>query len=71
MNAPVVRNVTSNIIYFMDLNQFDKFIKQVKYCCTPGCKGVLTPVYVKSVGLGGTISINCTCGNQGAIFETI
>ena len=60
----------------MDLNQFDKFIKQVNEihcCCTPGCKGALTPVYVKSVGLGGTVSISCTCndcGNRGAIFET-
>ena len=60
----------------MDLNQFDKFIQQVneiRCCTTPGCKGALTPVYVKSVGLGGSVSISCTCngcGNQGAIFET-
>ena len=75
-NARVVRNVSSNIICFMDLNQFDKFIKQVneiRCCTTPGCKGALTPVYVRSVGLGGTVSISCTCngcGNRGAIFET-
>ena len=59
----------------MDLNQFDKFIKQLKfnkvcYCVTPGCKGALTPVYMKSIGLG---AISCTCngcGNGGVIFET-
>ena len=60
----------------MDLNQFDKFIKQVnEVCCcaTPGYNGALTPVYAKSVGLGGAVSISCTCngcGNRGAIFET-
>lgn len=71
----LVRNVPSNIICFMDLNQFDKFIKQVneiRSCATPGCEGALTPVYVKSVGLGGAVSISCTCngcGNRGVIFE--
>ena len=75
-NARVVRNVLSNTVCFMDLNQFDKFIKQVneiRCCATPGCKGALTPVYVRSVGLGGAVSISCTCngcGNQGVIFET-
>ena len=42
-------------------------------CCTPGCKGALIPVYVKSIGLGGAVSISCTCnscGNRGAIFDT-
>ena len=73
-NARVVRNVLSNTVCFMDLNQFDKFIKQVneiRCCATPGCKGALTPVYVRSVGLGGAVSISCTCngcGNQGVIF---
>ena len=71
----IIKNLPSNIC-FMDLNQFDKFIKQVneiRCCATPGCKGALTPVYVRSVGLGGAVSISCTCngcGNQGAIFET-
>ena len=64
-NARVVRNVSSNIICFMDLNQFDKFIKQIRCCTTPGCKGALTPVYVRSVGLGGTVSISCTCNGCG------
>ena len=63
-------------ICFIDLNQFDKFIKQVnevRCCATPGCKGALTPVYVKSVGLSGAVSISSTCngcGNRGAIYET-
>jgi DNA-directed RNA polymerase alpha subunit len=43
-------------ICFMDLKQLDKFIRQVNQirCCgTPGCKGALCPIHVKSVGLGG------------------
>ena len=41
--------------------------------CVPGCEGKLTPVHVRSVGLGGTVSIgyNCTgCASQAAVFET-
>ena len=44
----------------MDLTQLDKFMKQlnqVRKCATPGCQGSLTPVHVKSVGLGGAITI--------------
>ena len=47
-------------ICFMDLNQLDKFIKQVnqiRCCATPGCKGALSPINVKSEGLGGAVSI--------------
>ena len=42
-------------------------------CATPGCKGKLTLVHVKSAGLGGVVSIgyNCTgCVSQTAVFET-
>ena len=76
-NVCIVRNVPSKNICFMDLNQFDQFIKQVneiRCCATPGCKGALTLVCVRSVGLGGAVSISCTCngcGNQGAIFDVI
>ena len=38
-NACVVRNVASNTVCFMNLNQFDKFIKQVdeiRCCATQG-----------------------------------
>ena len=34
-NVRIVRNVPSKNICFMDLNQFDKFIKQVKYAVVP------------------------------------
>ena len=58
----------------MDLNQFDKLINsEIQCCATPGCKGALTLVYVRSVGQGGAVSIICTCngcGNRGAILET-
>ena len=63
-------------VCFMDLRQLDKFMKQlneVRVCATPGCKGKLTPVHVKSAGLGGAVSIgyNCTgCVSQTAVFET-
>ena len=38
-NACVVRNVPSNTVCFMDLNQFDRFIKQVNEirCCSMTC----------------------------------
>ena len=68
-NTCILKNVPlNNIISVMDLNQFDKFIKQVNEiscCATPGCKGALTPVYVRSVGLGGAVSISCTCNGCG------
>ena len=41
-SARIVRNVRSKNICFMDLSQFDKFIKHVnkiRCCATPGCKG--------------------------------
>ena len=67
--------VPSNIC-FMNLNQLDKFIKQlnqIRCCTTPGCKGALRPVYVRSVGLGGAVSISYACNgcaSQWALFET-
>ena len=57
----------------MDLNQLDKFIKQVnqiRYCATPGCKGALSPI---SLGLGGAVSDTYACNgcaSQWALFET-
>ena len=71
-NACVVRNVPSNTVCFMDLNQFNKFIKQVneiRCCATPGCKGALTPVYVRNVGLSGAVSISCTCNGCGNLWN--
>ena len=48
----------------MDLNQLDKFIKQInqiRCCATPGCKGALSPINMKSVGLGGAVSVTYAC----------
>ena len=67
--------IPSNIC-FMDLKQLDKFIKrvnQIRGCATPGCKGALCPIHVKSLGLGGALSITYACNgcaNQWALFET-
>ena len=52
--------VPSNVC-FMDLNQLDKFIKQVnqiRCCATPGCKGALSPINMKSIGLGGAVLLH-------------
>ena len=60
----------------MDLTQLDKFMKQLnqmRNCATPGCKGELTPVHVKSAGLGGAVSIGYTCNgcvSQTTLLET-
>ena len=60
----------------MDLKQLNKFIKQVNqiHCCaTPGCKGALCPIHVKSLRLGGALSITYACNgcaSQWALFET-
>ena len=69
-------SVVSSNVCFMDLNQLDKFINQVnqiRCCATPGCKGALRPINVRSVGLGGAVSSSYTCSgcaSQWALFET-
>ena len=66
----------SRKICFMDLVQLDKFIEQLNHirsCVTPGCTGVLAPVKVSSIGLGGAVSIKykCNgCANHEAQLET-
>ena len=73
-----IRNVSSLPlkVCFMDLTQLDKFMKNVncaRVCATPGCRGELTPVHVRSARLGGGVSICyiCNgCAQQAAIFET-
>ena len=73
MKNPAI--VPSNIC-FMDLTQLEKFMKQVhemRVCGTPGCKGNLTPISVKSIRLGGAVSISYVCngcGSRMAFFET-
>ena len=60
----------------MDLTQLDKFMKKVnvaRVCATPGCRGELTPVRVRSAELGGAVSIRYICNGctqQVAVFET-
>ena len=60
----------------MDLVQLDKFIEQLNHirsCITPGCTGVLAPVKVSSIGLGGAVFIKykCNgCANHEAQLET-
>ena len=68
-------SIIPSSISFMDLKQLNKFIKQVNQirCATPGCKGALCPIHVKSRGLGGALSITYACNgcaSQWALFET-
>ena len=51
-------------ICFVDLSSLDDFIQQInsiRRCITPGCNGRLVPIEVKSIGLGGAISIKYIC----------
>ena len=63
-------------VSFVDLLQLQRFvdsINAVRGCRTPTCKGALVPVHVKSVGLGGSISISYSCagcGLQNILFES-
>ena len=74
-----IRNNVSTLplkVCFMDLTELEKFMQKVNHarvCATPGCRGELTPVYVRSARLGGAVSICYTCNGctqQTAIFET-
>ena len=61
-----MRNVSSVTlrVCFMNLTQLDKFMKKVnvaRVCATPSCRGELTPVRVRSAGLGGASSICYMC----------
>ena len=70
-------SVVRSTVCFTDLNQLDKFMKQINQlclCATTGCKGALRPVNVRSVRLGGVVSNSyaCSgCASQWALFETL
>ena len=52
--------VLPNQTAFVQLSQLDKFVESIngiRGCKTPGCDGNLVPISVKSVGLGGGISV--------------
>ena len=61
---------------FIDLLQLQRFIDAInasRGCRTPMCTGALVPVYVKSVGLGGALSISFSCDGCGLkhiLFES-
>ena len=61
---------------FMDLAEHEKFmsvVNSVRGCKTPNCTGKLFPVELKSVGLGGSLSITYGCDGcqlQSATFTT-
>ena len=65
-----------NKLCFIPLPQLGKFldaINEMRSCNTPGCRGDLAPISVKSQGLGGGVSVSvcCTgCGIKGTMFET-
>ena len=49
---------------FLELKQLESFVElvnSVRRCVTPGCSGALVPSAVKSIGLGGAISITFSC----------
>ena len=59
---------------FFLLPQLGHFLDASRSCNTPGCRGNLTPISVKSKRLGGGISVSicCTgCAMQGAMFHTL
>ena len=65
-----------NKLCFIPLPQLGKCldsINELRSCNTPGCRGDLAPISVKSQGLGGGVSVSvcCTgCGIKGTMFET-
>ena len=65
-----------NKLCFFPLPQLGKLldtINELRSCNTPGCRGILAPISVKSKGLGGGVSVTicCTgCAKQGGMFET-
>ena len=65
-----------NEVGFIELPQLSRFLNTmntIRRCTTPGCKGNVVPIAVKSRGLGGGISVSCVCDGcavKGAVFET-
>ena len=51
---------------FLELKQLESFVEllnSVRCCVTPGCSGALVPSAIKSIGLGGAISITFSCNH--------
>ena len=51
-------------VCFVELKQLDSFVQQLnacRHCSTPGCSGDLVPSHVKTIGLGGAVSITFSC----------
>ena len=64
--------VIPNGVGFVKLSQIGVFvdsINKIRGCKTPGCDGNLVPVAVKSIGLGGGLSVCFGC-RELALFET-
>ena len=66
----------SRQVAFMDLSELDEFVKAintVQGCKTAGCEGELAPVQVRSIRLGGALSVAYACNGcalQCVVFET-
>ena len=61
-NFPVVP-VKKNIC-FIDIQYLQRFIEQInqiRVCATPDCGGKIVPTQIKSIGLGGAITIHYAC----------
>ena len=57
---------------FVDIKSLQNFINQIndiRSCTTPGCDGNIVPTEVKSIGLGGAISIFYAC--NGCVIKNL
>ena len=53
--------VIPNRVGFVKLSQIGVFVNKIRGCTTPGCDGNLVPVAVKSIGMGGGLSVWFGC----------
>ena len=60
-------------VCFVELKQLDSFVQQInscRHCVTPGCSGDLVPSSVKTIGLGGAVSITFSCNAMVVLCNT-
>ena len=63
-------------VVFMNLSKADEFVKALNKVCgcrTPECEEELAPIKVRSIGLGGALSVAYVCSGcalQHVVLET-
>ena len=68
-----LKRVESRKVALAEHEKFMSVVNSVRGCKTPNCTGKLIPVELKSVGLGGSLSITYVCDGcqlQSAMFTT-